>query len=166
MNSHVNAVILATLVSATLPGCHSHRSPDEKPAESLVSTDTTTQSGVEATVYKTASCGCCKKWIQHLHDNGFKVTAHDVKDVTPIKTENKVPAKLASCHTALIGGYVIEGHVPADLIHRLLKERPAVKGLAVPDMPVGSPGMEGMFSQDYDVLTFDDQGATTVFAKR
>jgi hypothetical protein len=83
-----------------------------------------------------------------------------------VKVKNNVPIKLRSCHTALVHGYVIEGHVPADLIHRLLKEKPPVLGLAVPGMPVGSPGMEGGKPEPYNVFTFDKHGKTTVYAKR
>jgi hypothetical protein len=88
------------------------------------------------------------------------------KELVDAKIKNKVPEKLYSCHTATVRGYVIEGHVPADLIHRLLKEKPAVLGLAVPGMPIGSPGMEGGKPQPYEVLTFDKDGKTTVYAKR
>ena len=106
----------------------------------------------EIEVYKSATCGCCKEWVKHLQANGFSVKAHDVADITAQKTANGVPAKLASCHTAKVDGYVIEGHVPASDIKRLLKERPAVSGLAVPGMPVGSPGMEQGARETYDRL--------------
>ena len=120
----------------------------------------------EIEVYKSATCGCCKEWVKHLQDNGFSVKAHDVPNITAHKTANGVPAKLASCHTAKVDGYVIEGHVPASDIKRLLKERPAVSGLAVPGMPVGSPGMEHGEQKDrYEVLTFDKQGKTGVYAR-
>ena len=88
------------------------------------------------------------------------------KQLLDIKIQNKVPDKLYSCHTALVQGYVIEGHVPADLIHRLLKEKPSIHGLGVPGMPVGSPGMEGPNPQSYEVFAFDKQGRTTVYARR
>jgi hypothetical protein len=88
------------------------------------------------------------------------------KQLLDVKIKNKVPEKLYSCHTALVEGYVIEGHVPADLIQRLLKERPAVAGLAVPGMPVGSPGMEGANPQPYEVISFDKAGRTLVYARR
>ena len=88
------------------------------------------------------------------------------KQLLDVKIKNKVPEKLYSCHTALVQGYVIEGHVPADLIQRLLKERPAVAGLAVPGMPVGSPGMEGPNPRPYEVISFDKQGRTSVYARR
>ena len=120
---------------------------------------------LEVTVYKSPTCGCCTKWIAHLEANGFKVNAHDVADLTQVKREHGVRRELTSCHTALVDGYVIEGHVPADDIQRLLQERPDVVGLAVPGMVMGSPGMEGPTSEPYNVLTFDREGNTTVFAK-
>lgn len=104
----------------------------------------------------------------HLRNNGFPVTERDEVDLVPVKRRHGVPLALESCHTALVEGYVIEGHVPADLIDRLLHERPKVVGLAVPGMPVGSPGMEspGRRPERYQVLTFDRSGRTTVFATR
>jgi hypothetical protein len=116
-------------------------------------------------VYKSPTCGCCKLWAQHLQANGFKVRTVDLVDVSPIKESNGVPPALGSCHTAKVGGYVIEGHVPASDIQRLLKERPKVTGLAVPGMPAGSPGMEGPMRERYEVLTFDKAGRTTVYAR-
>jgi hypothetical protein len=119
----------------------------------------------EVTVYKSPTCGCCKQWVTHMQANGFTVKAHDVADIVQYKTANGVPLMLGSCHTAIVGGYVIEGHVPASDIRRLLKERPPVRGLAVPGMPVGSPGMEqGGHKDHYNVLTFDAQGRTTVYS--
>ena len=112
----------------------------------------------EITVYKSPSCGCCKKWVSHLRNNGLKVIAIDVKSVVPYKIKHGVTQPLASCHTALVGGYTIEGHVPAADIKRLLKNRPKVKGLTVPGMPMGTPGMEGPRKDAYDVLTFDANG--------
>jgi hypothetical protein len=120
------------------------------------------------TVYQEAGWGCCGAWVGHLQANGFKVERKNVRgrELINIKVKNHVPEKLRSCHTALVQGYVIEGHVPADLIHRLLKEKPAVLGLAVPGMPVGSPGMEGGKPERYDVFTFDRNGKTAVYARR
>lgn len=104
----------------------------------------------------------------HLRASGFEVREENVGDLAPVKRRLQVPAALQSCHTAVIGDYVVEGHVPADLIQRLLRERPAILGLAVPGMPVGAPGMEtpGRPAERYDVLTFDRSGRTTVFARR
>ena len=109
---------------------------------------------------------CCSRWIAHLEANGFKVNAHDLADLTQVKLEHGIRRELTACHTALVDGYVIEGHVPAEDIQRLLQERPDVVGLAVPGMPMGSPGMEGPTSEPYNVLTFDRNGNTTVFAKQ
>ena len=116
-------------------------------------------------VHKSPSCGCCKAWMTHLKESGFTVTGKDMDDVQPIKAELGVPANLGSCHTAIVDGYVIEGHVPAADIQRLLKERPRIAGLAVPGMPAGSPGMEGGRKDAYEVIAFDAKGKTSVFAK-
>jgi hypothetical protein len=116
------------------------------------------------TVYKSPTCGCCTKWISHLEENGFKVNAIDTKDMYKIKKEAGLHFGLGSCHTGIVNGYTIEGHVPASDIKRLLAERPAVRGLTVPGMPMGSPGMEGPRKDRYSVLTFDDSGKTAVFS--
>ncbi|HET9276303.1 MAG TPA: DUF411 domain-containing protein [Gemmatimonadales bacterium] len=116
-------------------------------------------------VYKSPDCGCCALWADHVKAAGFAVSVRNSSDVASVKKRYGVPGELYSCHTAVVGGYVIEGHVPADVISRLLKEKPRVKGLAVPGMPSGSPGMEGP-REPYQVLTFDAAGKTTVFARR
>ena len=121
--------------------------------------------GPRVTVYKTPTCNCCGKWIDHLKENGFEVTWKDQAELSRIKAMAGVRPELASCHTAIVGGYVVEGHVPADVIRRLLEERPPVLGVTVPGMPVGSPGMEVGPKQPYDVLTFDEEGRTEVYAK-
>jgi hypothetical protein len=111
---------------------------------------------LKAVVYKTATCGCCKKWVKHLENNGFTVEAHDVEDLVPYKIKGGVTPQLASCHTAYIGGYTVEGHVPAEDIKLLLKTQPKVTGIAVPGMPVGTPGMEmGNRNDPYHVIAFD-----------
>lgn len=115
-------------------------------------------------VYKDPTCGCCALWVAHMKARGFVTTVSDVRDIAAVKTKYHVPNQLRSCHTALVGGYVLEGHVPATDVQRLLKERPMIVGLAVPGMPVGSPGMEGPNSRPYDVLTFDAAGKTTVYS--
>ena len=115
-------------------------------------------------VYKSPTCGCCAKWVEHINAAGFTSETTNLPDVTPIKVKHGLTPALASCHTSLVGGYVIEGHVPADDIHRLLRERPAIVGLAAPGMPAGSPGMDVPNSPPYQVLAFDKQGRTTVFA--
>ncbi len=129
-----------------------------------------TSGGVEAQkplavqVFKEATCGCCSSWVEHLRRAGFAPTASNVDDLPAVKQVYKIPPQARSCHTALVGGYVIEGHVPVADIQRLLKEKPAIAGLAVPGMPIGSPGMEGPNPRPYDVLAFDKTGKTTVFS--
>ncbi len=122
---------------------------------------------VSMMVYKDPSCGCCKKWIALMQSAGFEVSARDTPDIQSIKRRYNVPAALSSCHTALVGGYVIEGHVPADLINKLLKDKPKIVGLAAPGMPVGSPGMEMGGQKDaYDVVSFDAAGKSAIYARR
>ncbi|MEP2828186.1 DUF411 domain-containing protein [Parvibaculum sp.] len=111
-------------------------------------------------VYKTPWCGCCTAWVDHMREAGFAVRVTEMEDLTPLKARHGVSAELASCHTALIGGYVVEGHVPASDVARLLKERPEATGLAVPGMPVGSPGMEmGDERDSYEVVLFGPAGS-------
>jgi hypothetical protein len=119
------------------------------------------------TVYKTPTCGCCAKWVEHMKANGFAPTVHDLPELSAIKAKHGIPPDLQSCHTAIVDGYVVEGHVPADVVQKMLKDRPKAAGIAVPGMPMGSPGMEqGGVKDPYDVLTFDAAGRTGVFAKR
>ncbi len=125
-----------------------------------------TAAPVPITVYKTPTCGCCKKWVQHLEANGFKVTVHDLDNLDEIKRTTGVPAALQSCHTGLLGKYVVEGHVPADVLQKLLNEKPNILGLAVPGMPGGSPGMEGPRKDRYDVIAFERNGKTKLYASR
>ena len=116
-------------------------------------------------VWKSPDCGCCANWIDHLRAAGFSVRARNVPDVDAARAANGVPRSLGSCHTARVGGYAIEGHVPAAEIKRLLKERPAGAGLAVPGMPLGAPGMEGGRAQPYEVLLFRSDGSARSFAR-
>lgn len=124
----------------------------------------------EVIVYKSPTCGCCVKWVEHMSAAGFSVRTVDVEDeeLVAIKQRNGITRELSSCHTALVGDYVIEGHVPAELVVRLLNDAPEVRGLAVPGMPIGSPGMEipGRAAQEYEVVAFDDRGGTEVYAER
>ncbi|MFC1664961.1 DUF411 domain-containing protein [Pseudomonadota bacterium] len=116
------------------------------------------------TVYKSPQCGCCANWVDHLKANGHHVTTKNTQDLTRIKQMAEVPEHLRSCHTAMVDGYVIEGHVPAKDISRLLAERPKAKGLAVPGMPMGSPGMEGAVKDNYNVMLFQSDGSASVYA--
>jgi len=111
------------------------------------------------TIYKNPACGCCGEWVKHIQANGFRVETHGIADVAPLRQRYGVPDHLASCHTAVVGGYAIEGHVPAADIQRLLRERPKVRGLAVPGMVAGSPGMEQGPPQPYATIAFDDRGS-------
>ncbi len=115
-------------------------------------------------VYKTPTCGCCGKWIEHMRANGFEVETTDLRNLNEVKTLNGVPRQFSSCHTALVGGYVVEGHVPATDVIRLLAEQPSVTGIAVPRMPIGSPGMEGPNPERYRVVTFGSDSPSTTFA--
>jgi hypothetical protein len=124
------------------------------------------QTRPQVEVWKDPNCGCCKDWVVHMEANGFDVKVHDSGN-TAARKRLGVPDKLGSCHTALVGGYAIEGHVPAREVHRLLKERPAAVGLSVPGMPVGSPGMDGKIYGDrkdpYDVVLISRSGGTRVY---
>jgi len=142
----VRAVLAAAVLALSLPF----------PAYAL-------QAVIEA--YKSPYCDCCTEWIRHLKRTGFAVKAHDVGDASAYRAKFGVPYELGSCHTARLGGYAIEGHVPAREIKRLLTERPKGKGLAVPSMPLGSPGMEGPRSDPYEVLLFQADGKYAVFQK-
>ncbi len=118
-------------------------------------------------VYKSPTCGCCGAWADHLRANGFRVQEQNVSDIMAVKAKYGVPSELTSCHTAIVDGYVVEGHVPANEVQRLLTERPKIKGIAVPGMPVGSPGMEvpGRSPEPFNVVAFDAEGNTSVFAE-
>ncbi|HEV2146772.1 MAG TPA: DUF411 domain-containing protein [Longimicrobiaceae bacterium] len=131
-----------------------------------VATTAAAATGPAITVYKSPTCGCCTKWEDHLRENGFRVESVTSDDVAAIKRARGVPLAMQSCHTGVVDGYAIEGHVPADVIRKLLAERPAVKGIAVPGMPMGSPGMEGPYKDDYEVFTFDETGPKDVYAVR
>lgn len=116
-------------------------------------------------MYKHEGCGCCGLWASHLERAGFKVRSHEVRDVSVVRKRAGIPDAVASCHTATIGGYAVEGHVPASAIKRLLAERPRAAGLAVAGMPAGSPGMESAGKVPYDVLLVMKDGSTKVFSR-
>jgi hypothetical protein len=116
-------------------------------------------------VFKTVTCGCCAKWVEHLRANGFTTRVQNVPNTAEYRRKYGVPDRLQSCHTAVVAGYTVEGHVPAADIHRLLKENPKALGLAVPGMPFGSPGMEAAKRDPYSVLLFHSDGRTAVFQK-
>jgi len=159
---------LSTLCSlALVAACGSADAAPENGGTSALASSAPDQSLPTVVVYKTSTCGCCGGWVEHMRQAGFTVDARDVDntELMRVKMDAGVPGAMVTCHTALVDGYVVEGHVPAEQIKRLLAERPEVSGIAVPGMPMGSPGMEGPGAQPYRVLSFDDDGATAVFAE-
>jgi hypothetical protein len=141
-------VLLSTVVLLALSGC---RSEAQTPT---------------VTVYKSPTCGCCVLWADHMTASGFTVESVDVASMDDVKARLGVPSTLESCHTAIVGDYVVEGHVPAEDVKRLLAEQPDAAGLAVPGMPIGSPGMEveGRPADSYDVFLFTRDGRASVFS--
>ena len=117
------------------------------------------------TVYKSPTCSCCAAWVDYIRDNGFEVIVKQPRDLNAVKRQHGVAPKLASCHTAVIDGYVVEGHVPVNDILRLLQKRPDVIGLTAPGMPQFSPGMRSIVPRDYDVLSFDKNGNIQLFSR-
>jgi hypothetical protein len=134
---------------------------------SLAVADGTQQkAGQKITVYKSPTCGCCQGWIDYLQDNGFIVEAHDTNELNSIKQDNGLTnPRLASCHTALVDGYVVEGHVPVEDIRRLISERPSVIGITAPGMPQMSPGMQSLEPKGYNVYTFNSGGQITIYSR-
>lgn len=124
--------------------------------------------GTVVTVYRSPTCGCCGDWEDHMREHGYTVESVETSTLATVKAEQRVPGPLQSCHTAVVEGYVVEGHVPADEVARMLRERPEIRGIAVPGMPIGSPGMEvpGRAAQRYEVFAFSDGGSAEVWATR
>lgn len=155
---NVKTSLLAAVFLAGLAGAIVYATQSQKPAQDTLS----------MVVYKTPTCGCCSVWVEYMRKAGFRIDARDVTqaELDAVKAKHHMPASVYSCHTGLIGGYAIEGHIPAAEVRRFLTAKPAVAGLAVPGMPIGSPGMEvpGAKARPYTVLTFDRQGRTEVFA--
>ena len=120
--------------------------------------------GAEITVYKSPLCGCCGNWVKYIRARGHKLTVRNMENLETVKKMAGVPEALRSCHTALVRGYVVEGHVPASDVARLLAQRPKARGIAVPGMPMGSPGMEGRMSERYQVVMFGADGGPKVFS--
>ena len=175
----VNTLLANALIALALTACAPSGDPSPADAAQLANalTDANTPSGASAaarteaepllvTVYKNASCGCCNSWVEHLRRNGFRVHARDIDNLGPVKERMGVPFGMGACHTAEVGGYFVEGHVPSPDIKRLLAEHPDAKGLTVPAMPIGSPGMETPTGdvQPYDVFLVARDGSTSVFS--
>ncbi len=167
------ALVLSTL---TLSACaNADASPEAGRADAAPQMVVATATPVSAAspqelptilVYKTSTCLCCQGWVEHLRAEGFAVDARDVspQDLMRVKMDGGIPGPMSSCHSAIVDGYMVEGHVPADQIRQLLAERPEIAGIGVPGMPVGSPGMEGPNAQPYQVLSFTHGGQTAIFA--
>lgn len=162
---------LALLVSACAPEAAGESAYTAAAGPSTAMVDATLAATIAETptikVYKSPTCGCCALWVDHMREAGFELDVEDTDDMIGVKIDAGLPLQLQSCHTALVGGYVFEGHIPAEVIARFLAEKPAASGLAVPGMPVGSPGMEfGDRVDPYDVIRFDDAGNTSVYESR
>lgn len=122
------------------------------------------ETGNEVIVYKDASCECCGRWVSHMRQNGFSVTVKNMDDMSLIKSLTGIPENMESCHTASIGNYLVEGHVPASDVKRMLTQKPAIKGLAVPGMPMSAPGMDSPENEPYTVFSFDSKGSVKTYA--
>jgi len=175
----LKTLLVIALITFTLIACAPSGNPSTADGSQLATASTAADTAlgssaaapIEAdpilvTVYKNESCGCCNSWVAHLRQSGFRVDARDVDNLGPVKDRVGVPIGMGACHTAEVGGYFVEGHVPAADIKRLLAERPDAKGLTVPGMPVGSPGMETPTGevQPYDVILVARDGSTSVFS--
>lgn len=152
------------LTSLILIGCASTQNVGPVASENIAEARAVLASDI--TVFRSPTCGCCGEWIEHIESAGFQVTDEITEDMTAVKQQYGVPENMASCHTAIVGSYIIEGHVPAEDVQRLLTEKPNVAGIAVPGMPVGSPGMEsGSQIDPYTVFSFTKSGETAAFAE-
>jgi hypothetical protein len=159
-------IIMGLLAGVLLAGCAAPASNQAAGEQAAAGQTTDEQAVREMLVYRSPTCGCCTDWVGYVEEHGYTVTVEDVQDLAAVKAEYNVPPMMQSCHTAIIDGYIVEGHVPIEDIERLLTERPDVVGIAVPGMPVGSPGMEvaGAEPQPFAVVTFDVAGNTEVYS--
>jgi len=149
-----------------LAGCgFAEAAPSESAQETVLASAGNDEQLPTVVVYKTETCGCCNGWVEHLRAAGFTVDARNVRDLMSIKLESGVPGPMVTCHTALVDGYVVEGHVPVAQVKRMLSERPDVAGIGVPGMPMGSEGMDMPNGEPYQVLAFDHEGNTSVYAE-
>ena len=167
MNYFLRSKVFVVALAATsliLVGCMATNQTGPTAAES--GSDAQAVLAGEMTVFRSPTCGCCGKWIEHAKAGGFSVKDEITEDMSAVKQQYGVPASMTSCHTTVVGNYVIEGHVPAEDVQRLLAEKPDIAGIAVPGMPVGSPGMEsGDYTEPYTVFSFTETGETAVFAE-
>lgn len=165
--SRISKLLGFAVIAGSLGACAPEAASETPSAGADASFASTISDAPAVMVYKSPTCGCCGDWVEHMRSAGFEVLVEDTDELPRIKGELGVPLQLQSCHTATIGDHVFEGHVPADAIARFLALGSDEKGLAVPGMPVGSPGMEMGDRQDpYDIVTFDENGSTGVFESR
>ncbi|HET7219340.1 MAG TPA: DUF411 domain-containing protein [Vicinamibacterales bacterium] len=158
-NRIARSAVLLLVLSASAPLVAQTAPSAKKPAA-------TAAKAVTATVYLTPTCGCCGKWVEHLEAAKIVVKREVTTNLDAVPARTRVPSQLRSCHTAVIGDYLVEGHVPVDVIQKMLKERPKIAGIAVPGMPTGSPGMEGPNPRPYSIVAFRADGTTFEFARR
>ncbi|MBE9066472.1 DUF411 domain-containing protein [Leptolyngbya cf. ectocarpi LEGE 11479] len=152
----IGSIALITL-GLLITGCSLAQEPEPSAQAALAS---------EINVFRSPTCGCCGLWIEHMREAGFQVNDQITEDMAAIKEQYDIPDNLTSCHTAVVDGYVVEGHIPAADVARLLTENSDIAGIAVPGMPSGSPGMEsGSYVESYTVFAFDKNGATTSFSE-
>ena len=158
----VGAFVVVSLLSA-IQSVQAHGDVGDDAAMPV----TSGASGPQMTVYRSASCGCCTSWGSHIASAGYRIEDHVIENMDAVKKARGISPQQASCHTAVVEGYVIEGHVPASAIKRLLMERPNIRGLAVPGMPMGSPGMEvaGVKAERFEVVAIAHDGTTSIFAR-
>jgi len=164
MKNAITLIFSLVILIPVLTACQSETTAPESDGINMVESIFNT----EITVYKSPSCGCCKEWVTYLEEEGFdKVSAIDLDDVDSIKVKYGLPStELYSCHTAIVGDYIVEGHVPASDIERLLRTRPSnIKGLSAPGMPMMSPGMASRTPKDYAVVSFTESGETAVYSQ-
>lgn len=161
MNRLSAAVLAVAVIAANVVAYAQPKAQAKAPAAKA----TAPAAKTPVTVYKTPTCGCCGKWVEYMNARGYACTVTEMPDLNDVKVKHGVPANLQSCHTSLVGGYVIEGHVPAEDVKRLLREKPAIVGLAAPGMPAGSPGMDVPNSPAYEVIAFEKDGRQRVYAR-
>lgn len=160
-----SGLLFSGLIATTIAvaGCSA---ADDPAAQTTADSVQHVAADTELIVFRSPTCGCCGKWIEHMEAAGFRVKDEVTEDMTAIKEQYGVLEQLASCHTTIVDGYVVEGHIPAVDVQRLLTEKPDVAGIAVPGMPIGSPGMEsGDYVEPYTVFSFKEDGTTAAFAE-
>ena len=160
------AAVLAGALVAGWGGIGASDSQRTRAGDALIAGASLTEDAPLVTLYKNPTCACCADWAEHMRENGYRVEVEEGADLAAVRADLGVPFSVASCHTAEVDGYALEGHVPADVVTRLLQERSGVAGLAVPGMPLGVPGMPGEGLKSYDILSFQKDGGTQVYASK